>query len=69
MKERKQEKREPTERERRMAFAPHESPRRQADGDPGRNNQNNRQKKHDVEEQTADDEEAAARSQADGYAR
>jgi len=28
--------REPTEREREIAFAPHESPRRQADGDPGR---------------------------------
>ena len=27
---------EPTEREREIAFAPHHSPRRQADGDPGR---------------------------------
>lgn len=28
--------RRPTEREREVVFAPHESPHRQADGDPGR---------------------------------
>jgi len=30
---------EPTEQEREVAFAPHQSPRRQADGDPGRKSQ------------------------------
>ena len=36
MSDHKEKGREPTEREREVAFAPHQSPRRQADGDPGR---------------------------------
>ena len=58
--------REPTEREREGAFAPHQSPKRQGDGDPGRKVQP--QLIHDEENDAATESEEE-NAQADGDTR
>lgn len=60
--------REPTEREREVTFAPHQSPKRQGDGDPGakRPRIDHEQSADETEDTTDDGSVAGDRGQWDG---